>query len=68
MHRSLLKLAAVAVLSLSLPALAADETGATYGSGKNRFSLATGSPGELGLLKLLAEEFASRADAQMVWV
>jgi tungstate transport system substrate-binding protein len=68
MHRSLLKLAAVAVLGLSLPALAADETGATYGNGKNRFALATGSPGELGLLKLLAEEFARRADAQMVWV
>jgi tungstate transport system substrate-binding protein len=49
-------------------ALAADETGATYGTGKNRFALATGSPGELGLLKLLAEEFARRADAQMVWV
>lgn len=68
MHRSLIKLAAVAVIGLSLPALAADETGATYGSGKNRFALATGSPGELGLLKLLAEEFARRADAQMVWV
>jgi tungstate transport system substrate-binding protein len=68
MRRSLLKLAALALLGFVLPALAADETGATYGSGKNRFSLATGSPGELGLLKLLAEEFARRADAQMEWV
>lgn len=47
---------------------AADEAGATYGSGKNVFSLATGSPGELGLLKLLAENFARKADAQMKWV
>jgi tungstate transport system substrate-binding protein len=68
MRRSLLKLAALALLGFVLPALAADETGATYGNGKNRFSLATGSPGELGLLKLLAEVFARRADAQMEWV
>lgn len=39
----------------------------TYGSGSQRFSLATGSPGELGLLKLLAETFAAKADARMVW-
>jgi tungstate transport system substrate-binding protein len=68
MRRLLLKLTAVSAIGLALPALAADETGATYGSGKSRFSLATGSPGELGLLKLLGEEFARRADAQMVWV
>lgn len=40
----------------------------TYGSGKNRFILATGSPGELGLLKLLSETFASREQASMVWM
>jgi tungstate transport system substrate-binding protein len=68
MRRSLLKIIALALLGFVLPALAADETGATYGSGKNRFSLATGSPGELGLLKVLAEEFARRAEAQMEWV
>jgi len=66
--RRLKLIAAVAAVSLMLPAIAADDSGATYGGGKNRFSLATGSPGELGLLKLLAEEFASRDDAQMVWV
>lgn len=54
--------AAAAVVGFMLPAMAADETGATYGSGKNQFSLATGSPGELGLLKLLAEDFARRDD------
>jgi tungstate transport system substrate-binding protein len=68
MRRLLLKLTAVSALGLVLPAFAADDAGATYGGGKNRFSLATGSPGELGLLKLLGEEFARRADAQMVWV
>jgi tungstate transport system substrate-binding protein len=71
MRRTLIKAGLGFALATALPAmhgaLAADETGATYGSGKNRFSLATGSPGELGLLKLLAEEFARQADAQMVW-
>ena len=60
--------AIVAVISLTLSAFAADETGDIYGSGRNVFSLATGSPGELGLLKLLADEFGRRADAQMRWV
>ena len=72
MRRTLIKLGLGLALTASVPAtqsvLAADETGATYGNGKNRFSLATGSPGELGLLKLLAEEFGRQADAQMVWV
>ena len=68
MRRSFMKLALAAAAGLALPAFAADETGATYGSGTNRFSLATGSPGELGLLKLLGEEFARRADAHMLWV
>lgn len=54
--------------AMTASTLAADESGATYGTGRNRFALATGSPGELGLLKELAEEFSRRADAQMVWV
>jgi tungstate transport system substrate-binding protein len=72
MRRTLIKLGLTTALVTTLPlmpqATAADDTGATYGSGKNRFLLATGSPGELGLLKLLAEEFARQADAQMAWV
>lgn len=56
------------VPGLATPSIAEDRSGATYGAGKNRFTLATGSPGELGLLKLLAEDFARRADARMVWV
>ncbi|MBI5923371.1 MAG: substrate-binding domain-containing protein [Betaproteobacteria bacterium] len=71
MQRTFAKLAALmalCLLTLTRPTWAAVETGATYGNGKNRFTLATGSPGELGLLKLLAEDFARRADAQMVWI
>lgn len=41
---------------------------AIYGGGPNRFSLATGSPGELGLLKALGESFGKEADATLVWV
>jgi tungstate transport system substrate-binding protein len=65
--RKLFVLAALLIASVTC-ALAADEMGATYGNGANTFSLATGSPGELGLLKRLAEEFAVRADARMTWI
>lgn len=69
-RRFLFHCAVLAALAPAMTAstLAADESGATYGTGRNRFALATGSPGELGLLKELAEEFSRRADAQMVWV
>jgi tungstate transport system substrate-binding protein len=39
-----------------------------YGNGIAAFSLATGSPGELGLLKVLGEAFAAEADATLCWV
>jgi tungstate transport system substrate-binding protein len=41
---------------------------AMYGNGSNEFSLATGSPGELGLLKLLGEEFGKKENAKMIWI
>ncbi len=41
---------------------------ATYGTGANAFSLATGSPGELGLLQSLGEEFGKRENAKMIWI
>jgi len=40
----------------------------SYGTGKNAFSLATGSPGELGLLRELGEAFAKKHDAKLNWV
>ncbi|MFA4919080.1 MAG: substrate-binding domain-containing protein [Thermodesulfovibrionales bacterium] len=39
-----------------------------YGNGKDRFSLATGSPGELGILKVLGETFSREMDAQLCWI
>jgi tungstate transport system substrate-binding protein len=59
---------AVALVCTTLFAQAADLEQTVYGSGTNRFALATGSPGELGLLKVLAEKFAGANDAQMVWI
>jgi len=38
-----------------------------YGNGSHRFTLATGSPGELGLLKVLAEAFNKNHDTNMCW-
>lgn len=40
---------------------------AVWGSGPNTFSLATGSPGELGLLEVLAVDFAKSHDATISW-
>lgn len=40
---------------------------AVWGSGPNAFSLATGSPGELGLLEVLATDFARQFDARVSW-
>ncbi|MEW6585842.1 MAG: substrate-binding domain-containing protein [Nitrospirota bacterium] len=39
-----------------------------YGSGPNKFSLATGSPGELGLLKVLAETFSKEMSTTLCWM
>ena len=41
---------------------------ASYGKGPNQFSLATGSPGELGLLKALGEAFAKKNNTTLCWV
>jgi tungstate transport system substrate-binding protein len=40
----------------------------SYGKGPNQFSLATGSPGELGLLKALGEAFAKKHNTTLCWV
>lgn len=39
-----------------------------YGQGKASFSLATATPGELGLLEALMAKFSNHADARLVWV
>jgi tungstate transport system substrate-binding protein len=56
-----------ALVLLAAPAAAQEKAAATYGPGPNTFSLATGSPGELGLLKVLGETFGKQENAKMVW-
>ncbi|WP_243546463.1 substrate-binding domain-containing protein [Pseudodesulfovibrio tunisiensis] len=41
---------------------------ASYGSGQTVYKVATGSPGELGLLKELADVFNAEHDTTMCWV
>lgn len=60
-------LAIIALAGLSASAQAADQPAVVYGSGAQQFSLATGSPGELGLLKVLAETFGKENNAKMAW-
>jgi tungstate transport system substrate-binding protein len=55
------------LLLLSSPVWA-DDCKALYGNGENVFSLATGSPGELGLLKVLADSFNEKEGTSMCWI
>ena len=41
---------------------------AVYGQGQKSFKLATGSPGELGLLQSLGEAFDKKEGARLVWI
>jgi tungstate transport system substrate-binding protein len=65
LYRILISVLLVAMASV--PAFSANCT-ESYGQGAKVFSLATGSPGELGLLKVLAEDFAKDNNAKMCWV
>jgi tungstate transport system substrate-binding protein len=67
--RTVLQIAVVLALfwTLGAPAAARAECDETYGKGPNRFRVATGSPGELGLLKALAEAFGKGDDATLCW-
>ncbi|HET6427027.1 MAG TPA: substrate-binding domain-containing protein [Phycisphaerae bacterium] len=40
---------------------------AVYGTGSEQLAVATGSPGQLGLLKVVAEEFSRRNGARILW-
>ena len=56
------------MILFAAPAAAQEKVAATCGPGPNTFSLATGSPGELGLLKVLGETFGKQDDAKMDWI
>lgn len=57
----------IALLAFSGVAQAAD-CKAVFGDGKQEFILATGSPGELGLLEELADAFNQDHNSRMCWV
>jgi tungstate transport system substrate-binding protein len=57
---------AVLLLSSCAPVHQQEFT-AAYGTGSNQLIVATGSPGELGLLKVIAEEFSRADDAKVLW-
>jgi tungstate transport system substrate-binding protein len=64
------KLTFLAITTVSLMnafAQPASQPSAVWGNGQNKFSLATGSPGELGLLEVLATDFAKTHDATVTW-
>ena len=65
----LIKCLLVIVLSIivTLPAFAGEECTAVYGTGAHSFGLATGSPGELGMLKAIAEVFNAKYDTRLCW-
>ena len=68
-RRWLIILLCVACIPMTIQIACADQQCAeSYGQGKNSFSLATGSPGELGLLQVLGDTFGSQADARLCWI
>lgn len=60
-------LAGAILLAVSSMACAQGEYDGVYGTGAHSFSLATGSPGELGLLKALADGFTPKTDTKLLW-
>jgi tungstate transport system substrate-binding protein len=57
----------VLLLFVTATALAQNDCNKIYGDGTVTVTLATGSPGELGLLKVLAEEFNKTHDTTICW-
>lgn len=68
MHLARNVLATLLLLLTPCLALAQSATIESYGSGPKVFTLATGSPGELGLLKVLGETFATSNGATLRWL
>ena len=60
-------LTSLAVLAVGCSTTSQMKYTASYGSGSRELVVATGSPGELGLLKALGEQFADKADAKVLW-
>jgi tungstate transport system substrate-binding protein len=55
------------LLFLPIKGRAQDAYDGVYGKGANKFSLATGSPGELGLVEALGNAFSTKANTTLLW-
>ncbi len=55
------------ILSITSLSSGQEKFDGVYGNGANRFSLATGSPGELGLVKALADRFTAGTNTTLLW-
>jgi tungstate transport system substrate-binding protein len=66
-RRLMLLIALVSFLSIFIIAHAQEKYDGEYGTGPNRFTLATGSPGELGLLKALGDAFSPKFNTTLIW-
>ncbi|PKN08339.1 MAG: ABC transporter substrate-binding protein [Deltaproteobacteria bacterium HGW-Deltaproteobacteria-8] len=58
----------LSMLACATVVQAAPKISESYGPGPSEFTLATGSPGELGLLKVLGEAFGKKEKAKLNWV
>ena len=57
----------LALIGFPVVLQAQEQCTAIYGSGPEQFTLATGSPGELGVIKALAEVFAAQTNTRLCW-
>ena len=62
-----LLLLSVFLVAVTVSAFAQGECTATYGAGSAAMQLATGSPGELGLVEVLANAFNESHDSRLCW-
>ncbi len=68
MKKSILSVILVLVFIAAPSTSPARECKAVYGNEAHQLRLATGSPGELGLLEKLAEAFLANHEASMCWI
>ncbi len=58
----------IILVTISSFSFAQEKCTGVYGNGPSKFSLATGSPGELGILKVLGESFSKEMHATLCWI
>ena len=57
----------IVMLAFTFPSFAEEQCNEVYGKGNSVIRLATGSPGELGLVKVLAQEFEKNYAVRLCW-